>query len=914
MLRRVLVSIALLGSLLVRAPIPALGGPSSFVFQGGGFGHGIGMSQYGALGMARAGFPYDQILKHYYTGVTVGSRALPPTIRVGLRQTDGGFRLSGNGLFTFSTSIDGAAMSTGNTDEWWDIRREGSSVFLLAPPARVQQGEPAERGPFAQIWQRPASGVLLKFVEFVSPSWKVTGEYAHGRIQVKASAAATTTHVVLDAISLEEYVYGVAEVPSSWPAEAKKAQAVAARTYAGKKAEEQQNRSSCSCAVVDDTRDQVYAGWIKETPAWTSAVDATASVVVTYAGVMVSTFYSSSSGGYTEDNEKVWGGSAIPYLRAVSDLYDNQPENSRWRWTISVSAEELSNRINSYLTSIGRPQVGIVQDLLYPAPRGHAGRIIVISGSGGGVTVIGSSATARLSGDQFRSAAKLPSSLIFPSINEPTRDVSGGYVADARGGLHPFGGAGPAVGGAYLSQPIVRDAIYRTDGRGGYVLDGRGGLARINGAPEIGSAPAFGIDIARSMAITPDGSGGYVVDGYGGIHSLGSAPPLTGSPYWQGWDIARAIALSPDGLGGYMLDGFGGLHPLGNAAPAVDLPYFGFDIARDLIMRRDGSGGYVLDGFGGIHPFNGAPAISSSGYHAGVDSAAALVLRNKGVGGYVLERSGALVAVGGAPGVSTTGYFDSGAARGVLLPPDPEGYILSSEGPVSAFGLAPALVGAPNFGMDIARDLALRPNRTGFVLDGYGGLHPVGVGAPAAIGGSYFSGQDRVRRIALTTDGSYGYAMDADGSLYPFDGAPAVTETSTWWPDGFDVARDFVLRPSGGGYLIDRGGLVHEFGGAPAVSSSWYVGGEDRARALALLADGQSGYVLEVNGVLHQFGSAPPLESGVVIADARDLILRPDGRSGWIVGVSLIHPFGGAPPVSGGLPSDKAARAGVGTS
>lgn len=891
----------------------AFAGPPSFVFQGGGFGHAIGMSQYGALGRARAGHSYDQILKSYYTGVGVGvGRPIPQTIRVGLRQADGGFRLSGNGTFSFSTSIDGPSMATGGTDEWWEIQRQGSSVFLIAPAGRVQQGEPQTRGPFPEIWQRAAAGVRLKLVEY-SPSssgWAVTGEYAHGSIQTLASPDSSTTHVVLANLSLEHYVYGVAEVPSSWPMEAKKAQASAARTYAARKAELSQMRSTCSCAVFDDTRDQVYAGWVKETPAWTSAVDATAGSVVTYGSDLAQTFYSSSSGGYTEDNEKVWGGSAIPYLRAVPDSYDNQPENSRWRWTITLSGDEVANRINSYLTSLGRPQVGSVEGLYYPAPRGHANRIIVISGGGGGVTVLGSAGQARLNGEQFRSALKLPSALVFPSLNEPTIDVSGGVVIDARGGVHPFGGGTPPNGGAYFSDSIVRDAVYRKDGRGGYELTGLGGIFRFDTAPDLGTTPGFGSDIARSIALTPDGKGAYILDGFGGIHRVGEAPPLSGAPYWNGWDIAKAIAINSDGKGGYVLDGFGGVHPLGNAPPVTGIPYFGFDIARDLTLRADGVSGYVLDGWGGIHPLGGAPGLSSNGYHAGLDTAAALVLRDMASGGYVLERSGILIPVGGAPQVATSTYFDNNSARAVLMPPDPHGHVLAGTGEVEPFGVAAKLSGGPSFGGDIARDLALRKNGTGVVLDGLGGLHPIGTGATAPTGGAYFPGQDRVRRVSLTPDGKYGYSMDRNGTLYAFDGAPSVTQTADWWPDDWDIARDLVLRSVGGGYLVDQGGLVHNFGGAPEVQTG-YIDNADVARAIALLPDESSGYVLGQNGQVYPFGGAPNLETGIRIPDARDLILRSDGRSGWIIGPSALYPFGGAPPVSGGLPTSVAARAGA---
>lgn len=900
-IRRSLIAMAVLTSGLVQAR-PAMA-ETTFVFPGGGYGHGVGMSQFGALGMARAGYSYDQILRHYYTDTTVGPSAIPSTIRVGLRQGDGGFRLSATGPFEFSAAFAGSAIAVGNAGEWWDFERQGSSVYLLAPASRVSAGEPARRGPYSELWQRAAPGVRLQLFEYGSSVWKAT-EYPYGTVEVAANPSGTTTHVVLDYISIEKYLYGLGEVPSSWLLPAKQAQAVAGRSYAARKAQFNQNRADCSCSVVDDTRDQVYSGYSKETPAWTSAVDSTEGVVVTYQGAIANTLYSSSSGGFTEDNEKVFGSTAVPYLRAVYDPYDNQPENSRWRWSVSMSQTEASKKVNNYLSARGISSIGTVQRFRYPDPRGHGGRIVSIATGGGGAVIEGSSGTVTVGGDQFRSMMGLPSSLLFPTSNEPTVNVSGGHVVDINGGLHPFGGAAPATGGSYSFSRQARDAIARPDGRGGYVLDGFGNIANINGAPALGVTPSFSFNIARSIALTPSGAGAYILDGYGGIHRVGDAPLLTGGPYWNGWDIARDIVVTPDGTGGYVVDGYGGLHPLGTA-PGVAGPYFGFDIARDLVLRPGASSGYLLDGWGGMHPFNGAPALSGAGYHAGSDTARRIALRSKGPGGYILEATGALTPIGGAPWVATTGYFTNEAANAFILPPDPEAYELAGDGRVAALGLASALTGGPSFDQDIARDLVLRANKTGYVLDGYGGLHPIGAGAVSATGGSYFSGQDRIKAVALDATGTFGYTLDRDGTLYPFSGAPAAPETSSWWADGSDIARDVKLRAGGGGYLLDEGGMLHAFGGAPAIGISWYQPGTNKAAAFAL--NGSSGYVLENNGTLHPFGSAPAV-SGVTVASARDLILRADGRSGWIIATTGVFPFGGAPPMSGAFPAPASIR------
>ncbi|MDQ1402012.1 MAG: stage sporulation protein [Actinomycetota bacterium] len=886
---------------------PAARADTSFVFHGGGFGHALGMSQYGAMGMARSGFTYQQILTHYYTGITVSAPGVPATIRVGLRQGSESFRLTGTGNFNFSATKGGPAVAIGSANQWWAITRTGTLLYLTGP-------DNVKRGPYSQVWQSTNAGEHLKLVEWNGSQWVTTGDYAHGQMQVVANSGGSATYVVLQDLTLEQYVAGIGEVPSTWPTAAKQAQAVAARTY-GARLITTGGRSNCGCDLFDDTRDQVYSGWATEQQSgWTSAVNSTPGVVATYQGTLITAYYSSSSGGWTEDNEKVWGGSAIAYLRGVEDPYDNQPENPNYRWTRTFSGTALSSTLNGWLAARGRAQIGTVQSVVYPAPRGHGGRIIIPTAGGGGATFNGTSGQARLSGEDLRGALGFPGSMIVDPSNVATTDVSGGWVVDALGGFHSFGGAASPSGGRYRSTWTVRDATARGDGRGGYVLDGNGTLDTLNGAPGLAKVPAFGSDIARSIALSGNGDQGQILDGYGGLHPIGTATSLGPGPYWNGWDIARAVALTADGKGAYVLDGYGGIHPVGTAPAVSGAPYFGFDIARDIALRR-GGGGYVLDGYGGLHAFGGAPAATGGSYHGGSDTAAALVLRSRGAGGYVVERGGPLVAMGGAPVLTVPDSFTNNAARAVVLPPDPGAYVMAGSGQVAAAGLAPGVTGSPSFSSDIGRDLVMRPNATGYEVDGYGGIHEIGAGAHVHTGGQFFSGQDRIRAIALTPDGTQGYTLDKNGTLYNFDGAPAVTVTGSWWADSADIARALTLTGSAKGYLLDEGGALHEFGGAPALFSgppSWYAPGQNKFVAFALAPDQTSGYVLESNGTLHPFGSAPAATAPGVTAPARDVILRPDGRSGWVVDAGGgLRPFGGAPPVSGGLGSGQVGRAGT---
>jgi hypothetical protein len=209
----------------------------------------------------------------------------------------------------------------------------------------------------------------------------------------------------------------------------------------------------------------------------------------------------------------------------------------------------------------------------------------------------------------------------------------GGWIADAWGGVHPFGTA-PAVSttGYWPGWDIVRGFAMNADGSG-YVLDAYGGLHPVNGAKD-GVTGGYwpGWDITRGIVMLPTSTknapAGYVLDAWGGVHPFGSAPAVTITGYWPGWTIVRGIAIDPDGPGGYTLDGFGGLHPFGGAAAVPSASYWpGWDIARGAALTKGtpGPAGYVLDGFGGVHPFGGAPAVPTTRYW-GVDIARTIAI------------------------------------------------------------------------------------------------------------------------------------------------------------------------------------------------------------------------------------------------------------------------------------------------
>jgi hypothetical protein len=186
--------------------------------------------------------------------------------------------------------------------------------------------------------------------------FKVNGkEYARGEIRLTDSSLGFHAVVTL---GLEEYLYGLAEVPSSWPTQALRAQAIIGRSFAVATAVERGGGTgsgklaSCGCHLRSTTADQAYAGWSKENPAnggtpWVNAVNDTVGDILThpqstYHLDIAKAFYSSSNGGSSEDVEFVWGGSALPWLRSVEDPWSADPSvNPLARWTVVVPAPKI---------------------------------------------------------------------------------------------------------------------------------------------------------------------------------------------------------------------------------------------------------------------------------------------------------------------------------------------------------------------------------------------------------------------------------------------------------------------------------------------------------------------------------------------------------------------------------------------
>ena len=290
------------------------------VIRGAGFGHGIGMSQYGTYGYALEGAKYPGILAHYYKGTRLSTAPSRP-VRVLLQPVDPYIRVRG------ATSVGGRALKPGTM---YIAKRSGAGIVVTNSRGR-------RVGRFGSVIEFRSSDPM----RLMGPALNsVTNGIYRGSIEVSVDSGGVTA---INELDMDSYLRGVVagEMPSSWPLEALKVQAVAARTYALAT-----RKTSGAFDQYPDTRSQVYRGVIGESVRSDAAVSDTAGRIVTYAGVPAVTYYFSTSGGHTENVEFSFVGSlSKPWLVGVPDPYDTQ--SPYHRWTVSFSAARLDRALGA---------------------------------------------------------------------------------------------------------------------------------------------------------------------------------------------------------------------------------------------------------------------------------------------------------------------------------------------------------------------------------------------------------------------------------------------------------------------------------------------------------------------------------------------------------------------------------------
>ncbi|HET6999193.1 MAG TPA: SpoIID/LytB domain-containing protein [Solirubrobacterales bacterium] len=342
------------------AIVPTAQAAVSWVVHGRGFGHGVGMSAYGAYGFALKGKSYRFILGHYYAGTTIGTLPGPRVVRVLLDISPGDVG------FTRASSACGIALDPARS---YQAHRTGGAIVLRSSGGK-------HLASCGRKLRAAGSGTI-----------EIAGVGAfRGALETVPTESDPGSLNVVNALALEQYVKGVMpnEVPPSWPVEELKAQSLAVRSIALTGAV-----GGNGFDLYSDTRSQVYEGLESEDPRSNAAVDATRSQVVMYGSEVAQTFYSACSGGHTESVENVFG-TAVPYLVGVPDPYDYHcPLHT---WTLRFSGPEISSRLGAYLD-------GRLKKILI-TKRGVSPRIITakLFGTGGVSTVTGEQLEVALGG------------------------------------------------------------------------------------------------------------------------------------------------------------------------------------------------------------------------------------------------------------------------------------------------------------------------------------------------------------------------------------------------------------------------------------------------------------------------------------------------------------------------------------
>jgi SpoIID/LytB domain protein len=276
---------------------PTVATGATFMISGHGWGHGVGMAQYGAYGYAQHGFTYDQIVAHYFPGTQLG-RAPLSRVRVLLASGTAKLKIASASNFTVRDA-------GGQTHE------VAAGSYTLTPKLSLRILGAAKASPLTgPITFAPGTAPLS------------LGRRYRGSIQVDVTGGRLRA---INVVNLEQYLYGVvpSEMPSGWAPEALKAQAVVARSYA------LAVRKTGAFDLYPDTRSQVYLGMDHEKATTNAAVDGTAGRVVLYNGQVAKTYFYSSSGGRTAASQDIWG-AAVPYLVAVPDPYDTISPYHNW--------------------------------------------------------------------------------------------------------------------------------------------------------------------------------------------------------------------------------------------------------------------------------------------------------------------------------------------------------------------------------------------------------------------------------------------------------------------------------------------------------------------------------------------------------------------------------------------------------
>jgi len=366
-------TIVITAAAVLLASSPIARAATLYTMTGRGFGHGVGMSQYGAYGYAKHSSKFRQILTHYYSGTTVTAVG-NTTVRVLVR--DGASRL---------TLVSSARLTL--YDETTRRRRfvPAGHMAVTRPSGSKLRVVDASTGrtisEFAGPLRMSANGTPIRMITANANGESRLRYRGYFRLILRSGAVRA-----INQLTTEHYLRGVvpAEMPASWHIEALKAQAVAARSYALAK-----RRTGGDFDLYATTASQYYGAIDAERSRANSAIAGTSRLALKYGGAVIPAYFHSTSGGKTEDIQKVWGGSGLAWAKSVSDPYDDVSPYHSWR-PVRYTPTRLDAALGNYVKGKLR---GLAISATGTSPRV---RTLRITGSGGVSSVTGSAIRTRL--------------------------------------------------------------------------------------------------------------------------------------------------------------------------------------------------------------------------------------------------------------------------------------------------------------------------------------------------------------------------------------------------------------------------------------------------------------------------------------------------------------------------------------
>ncbi len=386
-------------------PVNATEAPATFEITGSGYGHGVGLSQIGARSMALQGDTATTILNYYYKDVAIQAADDSKILRVNVGHLLSTARISTatpDALLhiyvgDIADTQDAVPLAVVPVKSALNFSVLGSTVVPSVVTGKQVMSLPRNRI-FTVRWSGTRYLAGAEAVVSLRQS-NTTARYRHGQMQFRAVKASTLGYrlEITNSVRLaDEYLWGVSEVPSSWPAAALEAQAIASRTYAISKAGIY--RSACDCDLYGEISDQKFLGYAKEMEKgwgkfWKAAVTNTAGLTLTQNNLPISAYFSSSTGGLTETALNAWG-SERSYTQIVADPGSQDPKLNPnfYTWKRSVTQASVA-------LAFALPDV-VSLEVLSKNESGTVAMIRATSSTG---------VQKSLRGETFRSRTRIPS-------------------------------------------------------------------------------------------------------------------------------------------------------------------------------------------------------------------------------------------------------------------------------------------------------------------------------------------------------------------------------------------------------------------------------------------------------------------------------------------------------------------------